>query len=104
MVGILTGIKLIKKKDGIEKIRVGELLPLEQFILLKVGDKLSLTKEPILGESAKYDELGNLIEPAHVSCTLPKAYNKPQYAKSIKTPIIKVIFGFKYHIIKAAKK
>ncbi len=75
-----TKLKLIKKKDGIEKIRVGELLPLEQFILLKVGDKLSLTKEPILGESAKYDELGNLIEPAHVSCTLPEIFGdlKPQ--------------------------
>ena len=69
-----TELTLHKQKNGSEKIRVGELLPLEQFILLKVGDKLKLTKDEAPGESAKYDESGRLIEPAHVSCTLPDIF------------------------------
>ena len=69
-----TELTITKMKNGVEKIRVGELLPLEQFISLKVGDKLYLTKEPTLGQSAKYEESGNLIEPAHVSCTLPEIF------------------------------
>lgn len=74
---IATGTELLlhKQKDGNEKIRVGELLPLEQFILLKVGEKFNLTKEPISGESAKYNEKGEIIEEAHVSCTLPEIFN-----------------------------
>lgn len=73
---VATGTELLlhKQKDGIEKIRVGELLPLDQFILLKVGDKLNLTKEPINGESAKYNEQGEVVESAHVSCTLPEIF------------------------------
>ena len=69
-----TELTLHKQKKGSEKLRVGELLPLEQFILLKVGDKLILTKDESPGESAKYDDSGRLVEPAHVSCTLPDIF------------------------------
>jgi pyruvate kinase len=69
-----TELTLRKHKNGSEKIRVGELLPLEQFIVLKVGDKLLLTKDPVPGESAKYNEEGKLFEAAHVSCTLPEIF------------------------------
>jgi len=69
-----TELKLIKEKDGIEKIRVGELLPIEKTILLSIGDKLILTADPSPGEEAKYNEQGNLIEAAHVSCTLPEIF------------------------------
>jgi len=65
---------LHKRKNGIEKIKVGELLPLEKFILLKVGDKLTLTKNHAPGETAKYNNNGNIIEHAHVSCTLPQIF------------------------------
>lgn len=73
---VKTGIELTlhKQKNGSEKIRVGELLPLEQFILLKVGDRIILTRGDSPGESAKYDESGRIIEPAHVSCTLPEIF------------------------------
>ena len=67
-------LKLVKEKDGIEKVRVGKLLPIEKHILLKGNDRLKLTSEPILGEDAKYDNEGNLIENARVSCTLPEIF------------------------------
>lgn len=74
---VKTGTELIlhKHKDGIEKIRVGKLLPLENFIFLKTGERLILTREPIPGESAKYDGKGKLLEYAHVSCSLPEVFN-----------------------------
>lgn len=69
-----TELTLHKNKNGIEKLRVGELLPIEQFIVLNVGDSLILTKEAIPGESSKYDEQGNLLSCAQVSCTLPEIF------------------------------
>jgi len=53
---------------------VGELPCLEQRLRLQRGDTLILTKEPIAGSNATYDEKGSLISPAHVSCTLPETF------------------------------
>jgi pyruvate kinase len=61
-------------KSGNEKVRVGEMLPVEQFISLKIGDKLILHAESIPGETTKYDDQGNLLNFAHVSCTLPEIF------------------------------
>ncbi len=72
-----TGIELILnkiKKSGKEKIHVGELLPLEQYLTLFVGDNLILHSDPRPGEPAQYDANGNLISDAHVSCTLPEVF------------------------------
>ena len=74
---VTTGTELVlhkHKKEGSNKIKVGELLPLEQMIILHIGDKLLLTKEPTPGESAQYDEERNIIKHAHVSCTLPEVF------------------------------
>ncbi|NOG47175.1 MAG: hypothetical protein HND50_18175 [Calditrichaeota bacterium] len=68
-------LALVKNKGDKEKIRVGELLPLEKFISLKTNDHLILTSEPDAGEDAKYDDAGNIIQKAHVSCTLPEIFN-----------------------------
>jgi len=67
------------KKSGREATYVGELLPMEQFLLLKQNDILMLNKEPIPGENASYDDDGRLIRPAFVSCTLPAIF---QYVKA----------------------
>ena len=78
-----TELKLIKKKDGFQKIKVGELLPLEKFILLKIEDKLILTSDPLAGEDAEYDEKGNLTKPPHISCTLPKIFGDVKVGETI---------------------
>lgn len=62
------------KKSGKEEIYVGELMPLEQFLLLKNNDTLILTKEPEQGQNALYSPGGMLIKPANVSCTLPEIF------------------------------
>jgi len=83
---VATGTELIlhkHKKEGKEIIKVGELLPLEQMILLNVGDKLILSKDPAPGEPAQYDEQGNLLKQAHVSCTLPEIFPDVKPGKPI---------------------
>jgi pyruvate kinase len=53
---------------------VGELPCLEQQLRLKRGDILMLTKDPLPGVGATYDEKGELIVPGHISCTLPEVF------------------------------
>jgi len=79
---ITTGTELVLhkvKETGKEKNYVGELLPSEQFITLHIGDTLLLHRAPLAGEPARYDSQGNLVNPAHISCTLPEIF---QYVKT----------------------
>lgn len=79
---ITAGTELILhkvKETGKEKNYVGELLPSEQFITLYMGDTLLLHSSPLTGEPARYDSQGNLVNPAHISCTLPEIF---QYVKT----------------------
>lgn len=71
------------KKTGEEIIRVGEMLPVEQFITIKVGEQLILHKEIIAGETSQYDDKGNLISSAHVSCTLPEIFKDVKIGEPI---------------------
>jgi len=70
-----TELKLFKPDDT-EKLahQVGELLPMEQYISLKINDYLILHKDPKPGDTARYDENGKLLKHAHVSCTLPEVF------------------------------
>jgi len=74
---ITTGTELCVnkvKKSGKEKTFVGELQPIEQYIILRIGDKLILHKDPRPGEPALFDNSGKLISDAHISCTLPEVF------------------------------
>lgn len=76
---VTTGMQLtvfLQKKSTSELHTVHELLPLEEIIYLFEGDTLKLNKEPILGEPATFDEQGNMIDFAHISCTLPQLFSK----------------------------
>jgi pyruvate kinase len=74
---VLSGTELkLFKPDNAEKLadQVGELLPLEQYISLKMNDYLILHKDPVPGEPTQYDENGKLLKHAHISCTLPEIF------------------------------
>ncbi len=74
---VSTGTELLLhkvKNSGKEKIRVGELLPIEQAIILNINDKLILHKDPSAGEPTQFDEKGNVTKIAHISCTLPEIF------------------------------
>lgn len=72
-----------KKKSGKEVILAGELMPLEQFLLLRTGDVLILKKELLPGRNAIYSESGKVLEPAFVSCTLPGIFNYVKKGESV---------------------
>jgi pyruvate kinase len=54
---------------------VGDLPSLENKILLNTGDILIVHKEVKPGNNAIIDPEGNLVEPAHISCSLPEIYD-----------------------------
>ena len=66
------------EETGVESNYIGELLPIEIFLLLDIGDTLILHADPKPGEPAVYDENKRLLRPAHISCTLPEVL---QYLK-----------------------
>jgi pyruvate kinase len=62
------------KQSGKEVSRLSGLLPTERVILLHPGDTLILHKEPRPGQEAMEDENGEVLQPAHISCTLPEIF------------------------------
>lgn len=83
---VTTGTVLtIKKENNSEELstEVGEMLPLEEKIILKVGDKLIIHKDDIPGDPAEYDDEGNLVIPAHISCTLPEVFSDVKVGEPI---------------------
>lgn len=74
---IATGMEFSLKKENSHSndiVTVGEFLPVEQSIVLNVGDSLLLHKENRPGEPAKFDQMGILLQTAHISCTMPEIF------------------------------
>ncbi|MHA7111188.1 pyruvate kinase [Sunxiuqinia elliptica] len=63
-----------EQKGNTINLKVGELLPVEEAIILHPGDPLILHKNPRNGEPASYSSRGKLVRPAHISCTLPEVF------------------------------
>lgn len=83
---VSTGSELkLFNPDNTEKLadKVGELMPVEQYINLKADDYLVLNKDPKQGEPAGYDENGKLLRHAHVSCTLPEIFDDIEVGEPI---------------------
>ena len=83
---IETGTEIVlqkHKQTGRLVNRLGEVLHKEQFLTLYSGDKLILHKDPRPGESGNYDTDGHLINPAHISCTLPEIFNDVKQGEPI---------------------
>ena len=70
-----TKLRLCRREEG-EKLsyRVGELPMIEQPLLLRPGDTLILHRDSIPGAPAIEDDDGEIIEPAHISCRQPEAF------------------------------
>jgi pyruvate kinase len=71
-----TGVDLCTKKDQKEVIvKVGVISSIEVPIVLRKGDFLSVDREELVGEPARYDADGGLIAMAHISCTAPEVFD-----------------------------
>ena len=74
---VRTGTKLhLLCKSKSEKIKtvVGELIPLEEKILLRIGDQLVIHKKDTPGRPARINDDGTVKKPAHISCALNEIF------------------------------
>ncbi|MEM1126451.1 MAG: pyruvate kinase [Bacteroidota bacterium] len=71
-----SGTPLKHRREGSTKrtLRVGALPPKEQPLRLRPGDTLVLHRRDEPGGPAQRDDQGEVVQPAHVSCTLPAVY------------------------------
>jgi pyruvate kinase len=69
--------------DARREAQVGDLPRHEQGILLRKGDFLLLTAEPIVGKSASTDSDGRTLSPATISCTLPEIFSMVRAGEKI---------------------
>ena len=54
--------------------KVGALPHLQQGIVLRTGDRLTLTREQLPGKNARIDAAGRTLTPAVISCTLSEVF------------------------------
>ena len=73
---ISTGTRITCTNRGLGAATVGQLPAVERAVILKAGDILQITKDPIPGSSALIDEHGLETKKAHISCQLPKVFKK----------------------------
>ena len=64
------------KKFKSRPLTVGVLPPVESPILLTTGDTLRIHRSPELGQSALYNERGELVREAHISCTSEEVFDQ----------------------------
>ena len=77
-IGTNTVITSEKNKPAVVK----ELPPIEQALLLRAGDILTIHKTGI-GEPAVLDEDGNVVKNAHISCQISEIFNQVKVAEPI---------------------
>lgn len=78
-----TGTVVHDKSGRLEDVVIGDLPPVEQALILRPNDLLKLHKAPIPGEPAQFDEDGNLLRMAHISCQVPEVFNRVQVGDRI---------------------
>jgi pyruvate kinase len=74
-VGTGTVLKLDNGNGPETAARIGVLPPVDQFIVLKKGDRLKLLRDPAPGRSAVLDAQKKVVEPASIPCTLPEVFS-----------------------------
>ncbi len=62
---------------------VGELPPIEQSILLRTNDFLTVHKDQSPGQPAIFDEDGNILRQAHISCQLPEVFSSIKVGEAV---------------------
>ena len=83
---VRTGTKLHlldENKNRMATTDVGELLPLEEKILLRTGDRLIIHKKLIAGAPARISEDGRVKRDAHISCALTEIFTDTKVGEPV---------------------
>jgi pyruvate kinase len=83
---VRTGTKLHlldENKNKIASTEVGELLPLEEKILLRKNDRLIIHKKLIAGAPARISEDGRVKKDAHISCPLREIFTDTKVGEPV---------------------
>lgn len=67
-----TRLRLMRKGKAISSANLGELPPLEQPLILMLGDHLQVTAAQEPGQPAQRDAAGQLSAPARIPCSMPE--------------------------------
>lgn len=79
-----TGLPLYRDEEYQEVLTTVERIPpSEQKIILSKGDILVITREQINGQPTNYNEEGNILSEAHISCTAPEIFDYVQLGEPI---------------------
>ena len=71
------------RADNQGQAPVGEIPPVEEKMHLKPGDTLVLHRDTCDGEPAEIDDEGNVLQPAHISCTAPEIFDEVKQGERI---------------------
>jgi pyruvate kinase len=78
-----TPLKLLRKGKAVAKGAIGALPSAQQWITLRQGDVLVVTRGDAAGHEAVHDEDGRLVEPAMVTCSLPEVFRSVRVGERI---------------------
>ena len=79
-----SGSPLFRDKEQTFQLgKVGSLPTLEQKIILNSGDSLRIDKASIPGEPSMYNEEGEMLAEAHISCTAPEVFSYIQKGEPV---------------------
>ena len=73
----------VKRDHDVQPALIGELPPVEEKIVLKTGDLLLLHKDPRDGEQTLSDQDGNVLQPAHISCTSLEIFDQVEVGERV---------------------
>jgi pyruvate kinase len=71
---LVPGLVLHSDTSNQPVLKIADIPPLEQKLLLKKDDILVLHKDQKPGEPAKIDPSGKVVHSAHISCTFPEVF------------------------------
>ena len=78
-----TGTSLVPENKTLQAAKIGEVPPLEQSILLRPHDLITVHRGTDSGEPATYDEAGNVVKQAHISCQEARVFGHVKVGETI---------------------
>ncbi|MEL6916818.1 MAG: pyruvate kinase [Bacteroidota bacterium] len=80
---ISSGATVNMEASEVEHTQLDNLPSIEQAIILRINDIICITKEDLPGSPSEFDEEGNIIKTANISCQLKAVFGKVKSGEKI---------------------